>query len=135
MAVSILLVLRNFVVRVFYILIFLSSFYVPALDMPNHSEQYYLVQGLFEQLAIEPQGCNIVDDYVNFACGQTNLSVEEFSETVDNYIKTFLIGLSQQHDWFQDSYAYITEYTNDKGQYYFAVTAEGFVIIAFTPHR
>ncbi len=107
--------------------------YVLAIDMLEGSEQFYVVQGLFEDLAIDSQDCNVVDEYVNFACGQANLSTTEFSSAVDRHIAEFLPGMFRNRDWFQDGYAYMAEYSSSYGQYYFAITTNSFVIIAFTP--
>ncbi len=125
---------RKVIVHLIYILVsLLIVIHVFAIDMPEGSEQFYVVQGLFENLAIDPKRCDVVDDYVNFACGQTNLSTTEFSKAVDKHINGFLSGLSKDNDWLQDGYTYIAEYSSDYGNYYFAITTDGFVIIAFTP--
>ncbi len=125
--------MRKFIVRLFYVLAGFVITYALAIDMLEGSEQFYVAQNLFENLAIDSQDCNVVDEYVNFACGQTNLSNAEFGGAVDVYISEFLPGLSKNRDWFQDGYAYIAEYSSSYGQYYFAITTNGFVVIAFTP--
>ena len=126
---------RKVIVRLINILVsfFLIIMYVFAIDMLEDSEQFYVVQGIFENLAIESQDCDVVDDYVNFACGKTDLDDIKFSESVDKHINEFLSGLSKDSSWFYDGYSYIAEYSSSYGHYYFAITTNGFVIIAFTP--
>ncbi|MCA9837599.1 MAG: hypothetical protein KC422_11820 [Trueperaceae bacterium] len=104
-------------------------------EMETGSEQFYVAQGLFLSLNIEPAECSLEDDYVNFACGWFASSVQLFQESVNAHISQELPGLTPTSDWFNNAGTVVRAYTSSTGSYLFAYNADGFIVVAFTPYQ
>ena len=119
---------------VLYLVLFLNLV-TPALaiDMPEGSEQFYVIQGMFEALAIEPQSCTLEDAVINFACGQFKGELSNFQSQLESYIGEFLPGLYLTVDWFDNNGASVRDYRSGKGRYLFAFYPGSMIVVAFTP--
>lgn len=104
-----------------------------AVDMLASSEQFYVAQGLFNQLKIETTTCEIQDDLINFACGQFNGDAATFQEQTNSYVTQNLPGLYLALDWFQNGSGIARDYRSSKGRYLFGYNPGGYVVIAFIP--
>ncbi len=118
--------------RLLILIVILLSFGY-AIDMPNASEQFYVVQGMFADLNITPTDCPQKDDYVNFACGNYPGSFDSFKLHLQTHISTKLPGLSLINDWFDNAGAALRMYTSSTGTYFFAYNPKGFIVVAFIP--
>lgn len=106
-----------------------------AVDTPNGSEQFYVVQGLFADLQISQVACPIQDDRVNFACGNYFNSFGSFQVNLDNHIKIKLSGLSLSSDWFNNAGAFVRGYVSAQGRYFFTYSPNGYIVVAFIPNQ
>jgi hypothetical protein len=104
-----------------------------AVDMVSPSEQFYVAQGLFNELKIEAATCDVQDDLVNFACGQFNGDAATFQAQANTYITQNLPGLYLALDWFQNGQGIARDYRSAKGRYLFGYNPGGYVVIAFIP--
>lgn len=106
-----------------------------AIDTPDGSEQFYVVQGLFNDLQISQVTCPIQDDFVNFACGNYPSSFGSFQVNLDNHIKLNLPGLKLVTDWFNNAGALVREYISNQGRYFFTYNPNGYIVVAFIPNQ
>jgi hypothetical protein len=104
-----------------------------AIDMPGDSEQFYVTQGIFEELEITRQDCEQQDAIVNFACGTYKGDINTFKEKLADYVRLELPGLYPATDWFDNVGGITRDYRSAKGQYLFAYNPNGLVVIAFVP--
>jgi hypothetical protein len=104
-----------------------------AVDMVNPSEQYYVTQGLFAELGIEPVSCEIEDAVINFACGQFEGDAATFQQAFDAYVTANLPGLYLAVDWFQNGPSVARDYRSSKGRYLFSYNPGGYIVVAFIP--
>jgi hypothetical protein len=104
-----------------------------AVDMVNPSEQYYVTEGLFNELNIQVVACDLEDAVVNFACGQFQGDAATFQQAFDSYVTTNLPGLYLAVDWFQNGPSVARDYRSSKGRYLFSYNPGGYVVIAFIP--
>lgn len=106
---------------------------VIALEMEPESEQFYVVQGIFAELAIEAVTCQVEDPVINFACGQFEGDLARFQAQLDNHINEALPGLFLALDWFENGETIVRDYRSAAGKYLFGYNPGGFIVIAFTP--
>jgi hypothetical protein len=104
-----------------------------AVDMPGDSEQFYVVQGVFDELGIVRNDCEQKDAVVNFACGTYKGDVDTFKEILADYVRLQLPGLYPATDWFDNAGGIARDYRSAKGQYLFAYNPNGLVVVAFIP--
>jgi hypothetical protein len=119
--------------RHLFALLFAFSTFTFAVDMPGDTEQFYVVQGLFETLNIIRKPCAQQDAVINFACGQFIGGVATFKQSLADYIRLELPGLSPATDWFNSSSSVAVDYRSSQGQYLFAYNPGGLVVVAFIP--
>jgi hypothetical protein len=122
--------MKNLLIVMFFYLVLNQAF---AVDMVASSEQFYVAQGLFNQLKIETTVCDIQDDAINFACGQYNGEPATFQEQANSYITANLPGLYLAQDWFQNGQGIARDYRSAKGRYLFGYNPGGYIVIAFIP--
>jgi len=118
--------------RIIFLFVILLSFSY-AIDMPDGSEQFYVVQGMFGDLNITPTACPQKDDYINFACGNYPGSFDSFKLHLQTHVQTKLPGLTLINDWFDNAGAALRMYTSVTGTYFFAYNPNGFIVVAFIP--
>lgn len=106
---------------------------VLAVDMANSSEQFYVAQGLFNELSITSVDCGLEDDVVNFACGQFEGEADAFQNALEAYITENLPGLYLARNWFQNGPSIARDYRSAKGRYLFSYNPGGYIVIAFIP--
>jgi hypothetical protein len=104
-----------------------------AIDMPGDTEQFYVVQGVFDELEIQREACEQQDDMINFACGIYEGDVDTFKQDLADYVRLELPGLYPASDWFNSGASIAKDYRSVKGQYLFAYNPGGLVVIAFVP--
>ena len=109
--------------------------FAAAIDMPAGSEQFYVVQGLFDELNIDQSPCPIEDDFVNFACGSYPGSPQSFQQHLNAYINRDLPGLSLNTDWFDNAGALVRDYVSSQGRYFFTYSPNGYIVVAFIPNQ
>lgn len=102
-------------------------------EMPSGSEQFYVAQGLFGELELEPLSCWMNDPVINFACGQYKGDVESFKSRVDAYVSSELPGLFKAVAWFGSGNTTVQDYRSVEGSYLIGYNPGGYVVIAFTP--
>jgi hypothetical protein len=105
-----------------------------AVDMPAETEQFYVVQGLFDELNITRKPCEQQDAVVNFACGQYIGGVATFRQALADYVRINLPGLYPATDWFNNLEGIAIDYRSTNGQYLFAYNPGGLVVVAFVPN-
>jgi hypothetical protein len=106
-----------------------------AVDMAVDSEQFYVTQGLFNELNIKATPCEQQDDLINFACGTYPGDVATFKTALSDYVRLELPGLYPASDWFNSGTAIAKDYRSTKGQYLFAYNPDGYVVVAFVPKQ
>jgi hypothetical protein len=106
-----------------------------AVDMAADSEQFYVTQGLFDELEIEREPCEQQDDFINFACGTYSNDVAAFKTALSDYVRLELPGLYPASDWFNSGASIAKDYRSTKGQYLFAYNPGGLVVVAFVPKQ
>jgi hypothetical protein len=119
----------------FFLLAFAFTTFAFAIDMPGDTEQFYVVQGIFDELEIVPEACEQKDAVVNFACGTYEGDIDTFKETLADYVRLELPGLYPATDWFDNAGGIAKDYRSAKGQYLFAYNPNGLVVIAFVPRQ
>lgn len=118
----------------FLALTFLSALAF-AIDMPGDTEQFYVVQGVFNELEIVRETCEQKDAVVNFACGTYKGDMETFKKALADYVRLELPGLYPATDWFDNVGGIARDYRSTKGQYLFAYNPNGLVVVAFVPRQ
>jgi hypothetical protein len=106
-----------------------------AVDMAADSEQFYVTQGLFNELGIETTPCEQKDDLINFACGTYLGDAAAFKTALSDYVRLELPGLYPASDWFNSGAAIAKDYRSTKGQYLFAYNPDGLIVVAFVPKQ
>jgi hypothetical protein len=97
-----------------------------AIDMPGDSEQFYVAQGVFDELEIQREAC---------ACGTYEGDVDTFKQDLADYVRLELPGLYPASDWFNSGASVAKDYRSTQGQYLFAYNPGGLVVIAFVPRQ
>lgn len=105
-----------------------------AKDMVADSEQFYVTQGVFTDLGITIEACNMEDDVVNFICGIYSKDAQSFQAEINGHIIQNLPGLTPTSDWFNSADTIVRSFQSSQGQYLFAYNNDGFVVVAFTPN-
>lgn len=121
--------------RYLFILLLALSTLAFAVDMATDSEQFYVTQGLFNELNIETTPCEQKDDLINFSCGTYQGDAATFKTALSDYIRLSLPGLYPASDWFNSGAAIAKDYRSTKGQYLFAYNPDGLVVVAFVPKK
>lgn len=101
--------------------------------MPGETEQFYVVQGIFDELDIVRQDCEQQDAVINFACGTYEGDIDTFKTDLADYVRLSLPGLYPATDWFDNLSGIARDYRSAKGQYLFAYNPDGLIVIAFIP--
>ena len=104
-----------------------------AIDMPGDTEQFYVVQGVFDELEIRREDCEQQDAAINFACGRYAGDLDTFKADLADYVRLNLPGLYPATDWFDNLGGMARDYRSSTGQYLFAYNPDGLVVIAFVP--
>ena len=69
-----------------------------AIDMPGDTEQFYVAQGVFDELEIQREACEQQDTVINFACGIYEGDMDTFKEDLADYVRLELPGLYPASD-------------------------------------
>ena len=105
-----------------------------AEEMPAGTEQFYVTQGLFNDLNISQTACVQEDDVIHFACGRYEGPASQFQLDVDVHVAENLPGLKVAGEWFNNAgTTLVRSYQSAQGTYLFAYNAGGEITIVFTP--